>query len=360
MKRVVIIGGAGYVGLQLAHELRGADLEITAVTRENGRFLLRDFGYNVVISDDIASVGKADVVVNLAHPTSGPPQQYPMRNKEILDQIKAVMGPGSRLIHVSTQAAFGNDLDRPVHTGRVATIRDYPYIEGKIELENLLIEEFNTNSIQIVRLGNVWGPGSPAWTVPFVNKVLFGEPVGIDGIDGYCNATDVANTASYLSFLISKDELLGLQFYHLAEMSAHRWSDWISRIETALRQEAVFVPSLQQDPLNWQQEVREAFSPLRPASIYRNLAGTRVSGSSLRALIRRIGDKQFERVKKRYAKALPSGYSLGPSEKSFLQTVSCQTQFETKVLDQWKPPVDFEQSWSRVEAWMGNAGYSIY
>lgn len=359
MKRVVVIGAAGYVGLELARQLRGVDYEVIAVTRDNGKFLLRDSGFSITTPDDIASVGTADVVVNLAHPTSGPLQHYPRRNQEILGQIRAVMGRRSRLIHVSTQAVFGFAMDRPVFTGPVKMVRDYPYIEAKVELENLLIDEFADNSLQVVRLGNVWGPGSPTWTVAFVNKVLFGEPVGIEGIDGYCNATDVANAASYLAFLIGMDDLRGHQFYHLAELSEHRWSDWIKKIEVALGQEAVLLPHLPQDPDNWRQEVREALSPLRPGPLYRNLASSRISGSRLRALVRNVGDQQFDKVKKRYAKSLPSGYSVGPGEKAFLNIVSCEKRFETHVLKEWQQPVDFDLSWSRVEAWMRAAGYTI-
>lgn len=359
MKRVAIVGAAGYVGLELAKLLRGGDFDVTAVTRENGQFLLRDTDFAIVAPVDIASAGKADVVVNLAHPTSGPLQHYPTRNQEILGQIRALMGPSSRLIHVSTQAVFGFAMERPVNTGPVAMARDYAYVEAKIELENLLTAEFGSNSVQIVRLGNVWGPGSPTWTVAFVNKVLFGEPVGIEGVDGYCNATDVANAASYLAFLIGADDLRGLQIYHLAELSAHRWSAWIARIEAALGQQAVLVPDLPPDAQSWQQELREVLSPIRPGPLYRSLAGNRISGSTLRSVIRRLGDQQFDRAKKRYAKALPSGYTLPVAEKMFLNIVSCQKQFETRVVEQWQPPVDFEESWSRVEAWMRAAGYTL-
>lgn len=359
MKRVAIIGAAGYVGLELAKQLRGVDYEMTAITRENGRFLLRDSGFNVVAPEDIAGLGIVDVVVNLAYPNSGPPQYYPARNKDILGQIKAVSGPSTRLIHVSTQAVFGLSFDRPIVTGPVSMVRDYAYIEAKIELENLLVEQFPSNSIQIVRLGNIWGPGSPTWTVALVNKILFGEPVGIDGVDGYCNATDVANAASYLSFLIDRDELRGLHFYHLAEMSAHRWSAWIGRIETALGQESVLLPSLPRGPQNLKEEVLEVLAPLRPGPLYRNLGGGRISGSRVRTFIRGIGEQRFDRVKKRITKALPSGYSSTVAEMIFLNTLCAETQFETHVLSQWRPPVDFEESWSRVEDWMVSAGYTI-
>lgn len=359
LKRVAIIGAAGYVGLELARLLHNVNFEVIGVTRENGKFLLRDSGLNIVAPQDIRSVGTVDVVVNLAYPSSGPPQHYPTKNREILDQINTIMAPASRLIHVSTQAVFGYGLDRPMITGPVKMVPDYAYIEAKVELENLLIRQFPSHSIQIVRLGNVWGPGSGAWTVPLVNKVLFGEPVGVEGVDGYCNATDVANTASYLSFLIYADELRGHHFYHLAEMSAYHWSSWIERIETALGQESVRLPNLPIDPPNLKSEIREALSPVMPGPLYRNLVWGRVSGSRLRGLLRGLGDQRFEKIKKHSAKTLTPGYTLAPAEKTFLHIMGCQKQFETSVLGQWHPPVDFEQSWSRVESWMSTAGYSI-
>lgn len=359
MKRVAVIGAAGYVGLELARQLRGTDDEITAITRENGRFLLSSFEFNIVAPEEISSLGAVDVVINLAYPTSGAPHQYPAKNKDILGQINAISGPNTRLVHVSTQAVFGYDFERPIVAGPVRLVRDYAYIEAKIELENLILNQFSSNSVQIVRLGNIWGPGSPNWTVALVNKTLFGEPVGVEGVDGFCNATDVANAASYLSFLIGRDELRGHHFYHLAEMSPYRWSSWIERIETALGQKAVRVPSLDRSPSGLKAEFQETFSSLRPGTLYRNLYANRVSGSSLRTLIRGMGERRYGSAKKRFTKALPTGYSLTAIERTVLNIMSAQTQFETHVLTQWTPPVDFEESWSRVEAWLIGAGYTI-
>lgn len=158
MKRIAVIGAAGYVGLELMRQLRASDFEVSAIARENGAFLLRDSGARLVLPKDLASLGAVDVVVNLAYPT-GDPLQFTRHNSEIFGHVKALMGSSSRLIHVSTQAVFGLALDRPVVVGPVARVRDYPYVEAKIELENRLIAQFPAQSVQIVRLGNVWGPG---------------------------------------------------------------------------------------------------------------------------------------------------------------------------------------------------------
>jgi nucleoside-diphosphate-sugar epimerase len=358
LKRIAIIGAAGYVGMELARQLHGADYEVNAIVRENGRLLLANSGFNLITPANLDRVGQVDVVVNLAYPTSGALQHYPARNQEILDNIKSLMGPNSRLIHVSTQAVFGFGMDRPVVVGPVKMVRDYAYIEAKIELENLILRDFEKQSVQIVRLGNVWGPGSGAWTVPLVNKILFGEPVGVQGLDGYCNATDVANVASYLAHLISTDDLSGVNFYHLAEMSGYRWSNWIKRIEKTLRQHAIYEPYLPSYTANLMHDIQKAVIPIMPGPFYRKLVWGRFSGSLLRSLVRTLGDKHFTRIKNKSAKSLPTGYTLGAADEMFLTILSASTKFETSVLKGWTPVVDFDESWSRVENWMKSAGYT--
>jgi nucleoside-diphosphate-sugar epimerase len=358
LKRIAIIGAAGYVGMELAQQLRGANYEVHAIVRDNGRLLLAETGFNLIAPANLSAVGQVDVVVNLAYPTAGAPQFYPDRNQEILGTIKSLMGPNSRLIHVSTQAVFGFGMDRPIVVGPVHNVRDYAYIEAKIELENLILSNFEKQSVQIVRLGNVWGPGSGAWTVPMVNKILFGEPVGVQGIDGFCNITDVANVASYLSHLITKDDLRGVNFFHLAEMSGYRWSSWIRRIETALGQNAIYEPALPSYPANLMHDVRKAVYPVMPGPLYRKLIWGRYSGSLLRTLVRALGDKRFTKIKNKSVKSLPTGYSLGSADEMFLTILSASSKFETSVLKDWTPVVDFEESWSRVERWMKSAGYT--
>lgn len=361
MKRIAIIGAAGYVGLELARQIRNGDYEVNAIVRDNGRFLLRDSGFNFISPSELGKeTDRVDVVVNLAYPTSGPEFQYPSKNLEILNIIDSLMGPDSRLIHVSTAAVFGFNLERPVVVGPVPCCREYPYIESKIELENLILKRFKGQNIQIVRFGNVWGAGSSAWTASIANKILFSQPVGVQDIDGYCNATDVVNAASFLACLIEKSDSYGIQFFHLAEFAECRWSTWIQRIEEVLKQKAFYVPNMPYYPSSLLQEVWRSVSPVKPLSLWNQFNRGRFSASWTRTLVRRFGEVRYENFKKKYKaqQPLPTGYLLELPDELFLTILSTKNKFETSVPREWKPVLDFEESWSRVELWMHSAGYT--
>ena len=218
MARVAVIGGAGYVGIALCAELRRRGHDVAAVTHPNGRFLLEPTGVRVELWDTPERVGVVDVVINLAYPNRGPVHEYPIRNREIRDLIQQLAGDSARVIHLSTQAVFGFALEYPVVLGPVRNRRDYLYIEAKLEIENLLARGI-VRSLDVVRLGNVWGPASPTWTAAVADKLLFGETVGVAGEDGYCNGTDVANVVSYLAFLVEASRRDGARYHHLAELA---------------------------------------------------------------------------------------------------------------------------------------------
>ena len=164
MARVVVIGGAGYVGLALCAELRLRGHDVTAVTRPNGRFLLERMGVRVESPDDLERVGPSEAVINLAYPNRGSVYEYPRRNRELLAIVRRLAAGGARVVHTSTQAVFGFAMEYPIVVGPVPKRRDYLYIESKIQLENLLAHACGGGGLHIVRLGNVWGPASPTWT----------------------------------------------------------------------------------------------------------------------------------------------------------------------------------------------------
>src|SRR6185503_20239153 len=112
-------------------------------------------------------------------------------NKEIIHTIRRLATDSCRVIHTSTLAVFGYGLERPIVAGPVERRADYVYVEGKIDFECRLRKWWGHRDLQIVRLGNVWGPASPFWTAALADRIVLGEPVGVAGEDGYCNVTDV-------------------------------------------------------------------------------------------------------------------------------------------------------------------------
>jgi len=234
MARIAVIGAAGYVGQELSRQLKASGHDVVGIARANGSFLLERLGITHETPQRAQAVGRVDTVVNLAYPKSPSGFDYPAGNREILSTIRALAGTEARIVHASSLAVFGYALEHPQNPAPLDMRRDYFYIESKLELERLLLRAFPGRDLQTVRLGNVWGPASPTWTAALADRLLFGDPVGVAGADGYSNTTDVGNAASYLAHLASRPGHRQAEFHHLAEFAETRWSFWLERIEAAL------------------------------------------------------------------------------------------------------------------------------
>jgi len=201
MKKILIIGAAGYVGKFVVERFcESQDFEIFALTRENGKFLLRDLNVSIVLKEELQNLNDFDIVLNLAYPSGVTPLKFSKINKEILNIIKNNVKPNGIIIHTSSLAIFGYPLDFPIVNKPIRKRFDIPYVMTKIEMENLLIKNFPNHQLHIVRLGNVWGPASPFWTFTLADKLTFGEPVLLKNKDGFSNITDVHNVADYSIF----------------------------------------------------------------------------------------------------------------------------------------------------------------
>jgi len=357
--RVAVVGGAGYVGLALCGELTRRRHEIVAVTRTNGRFLLDSLGVTAVTPDEVDRVGPVDAVVNLAYPNRGSIYEYPLRNRELLATIQQVSGNAARVVHVSTQAVFGFAMEYPVVVGPVRKRRDYLYIESKIQLENLLAHACGRGGLDIVRLGNVWGPASPTWTAALADKLLFGDPVGVAGEDGFCNATDVANVAAYLAFLIEAPRHAGVRYHHLAELGDTRWSWWIDRLASVLKVAPMLAKERGAYPETLTRELRGTWAAHSPTAVAREWIYGRFTGSLLRSAVRAMPRGVFAFLKRRRGRSGGGGGTSPPAvgDPVFLAIMGAERRFETCVDSAWSPPVDREGSWRAIAEWMREAGY---
>ena len=292
---VAVVGASGYVGSRLLTHLHELGRPVVAVTRRPPPSPLP---VPTHAADELDSLPEnLGPVVNLAHPRSVPPRQWPAANDALGDLLVRMTARSGRLIHVSTLSVFGDQLEYPVKLGPVPLRDALPYVKLKLALEARLLDELPGARVDVVRLGNIWGPDSPVWTQELARRLRSGRPVGLDDQDGYGNVTDIANTVDYLAHLIDREGAVGPGFHHLAELGGHRWSRFVEHLAQSL-----------------------GVSPHRVSSPG-NLP------PHLRRLDGWFGLRAFDPL---------------------LRIMACPRRFETHVDDDWEPPVEIEAALTRA------------
>jgi nucleoside-diphosphate-sugar epimerase len=356
-KKIGIIGAAGFVGVELIKQLHAQnEFDIVAIARSNGNFILGKYDLQLVNPKDLTDNIKVDIVLNLAYPTHF--YLYPAQNREILDQIEKISDQNSLIIHVSTQAVFGFELDSKIQTTKLKLTRDVPYVESKAMMEKMICDKLNKNKIHIVRLGNVWGPGSGTWTAELINRILFAQPVKVKGVDGYSNVTDVQNVSSYIIHLMESKYLnKDVEYHHLSEFCNVKWSEWVAVVEEYLNIKSVGVNSNLPSANSLISELFMPFKSLKPMAVFKSFIGTRFASSYIRSFVRLIGYGNYIKYKNKKSQPLPSVNSLGPLDSLYLNIFSSDKEFQNIVKSDWSPKVNFQESCSNVKIWMKEVGY---
>jgi len=353
--RIAVIGAAGYVGRLLCSRLRDDGADVVGVIRPTSGFLLDQIGVRWLDASDPRADGRFDVVVNLAYPSGPFVYGYPDQNRGLLTQIEALAKPTGHVVHTSTQAVFGMAMEYPQITAPVSPRRDLLYVESKLELENLLIAHPPAARLDIVRLGNVWGPGSAAWTGELAQRLLFGRPVYPATADGFSNVTDVANLTSYISYLALEDQgESGVRFHHLAELGGLPWAYWIDRMAAHLEVTAA-PPAGAAYPLTPSSELRSIMRSHGPRAVARQLNDGRFTSSVVRSVVRVLPERAGSKLRNRVGGAGQPAQAI--EEDLFLTVVGSGIRFEPHVSPGWTPPVTEEGSWLAVAAWLDEVGY---
>jgi nucleoside-diphosphate-sugar epimerase len=353
-RSVAVVGAAGFVGRRLLRALERAGQPATAVFRGAPELSMDGTFHTPLRSNDLATAGRHHVVVNLAYPAAGSPTSFPEQNQEIFRTVARLLADGGRVIHVSTQAVFGLSGDWPIHLGPVDPRRDEPYVEAKIEAEKHFEEQQRAQgyTLEIVRLGNVWGPGSGAWALPLVQKLVTGRPIGVRGSAGFSNTTDVANAVSYLTHLVQLDRHPGASYHHLAEFSAVPWQRWVEGIARELGVDPVYVePEAIEMADGVVEEIAGTLAPMTPRNLYQSMARQRMSGSWTRSALRLLPKSVFESLKG--PKLVFAGaHPLDRAERTFLAIMSSRQEFKSHLAPDWRPPITETESLESVLDWL--------
>ena len=179
MARVVVLGGAGFLGSHLCDALLRRGDEVVTVdnfctgSRDNVKHLASTKSFSLIdadICDEIPVAGKVDLIFNFASPAS--PKQYLKMPLETLrvgsvgteNAIKLALQNNARLIMASTSEVYGDPLVNPQSETYFGNVNPLGlrscYDEAKRFSEALLMAHHRTSKLNlgIVRIFNTYGP----------------------------------------------------------------------------------------------------------------------------------------------------------------------------------------------------------
>ena len=193
--RVLITGATGFIGGRLAQRLATeTDYPVRGLARspEKGRWLA-DLGVEIVQGDitDPASVQAAmegcGIVYHSAawvQETGSREEVWAVNVQGTANVVEAALAAGvRRFIHVSSCGVYGSlqrlDIDESTPPRRSGDL----YRDSKLEAEEVVLRAIQERGLPavIVRPSQVYGPGSPQFTVRPVKAIQEGKMILVDG-----------------------------------------------------------------------------------------------------------------------------------------------------------------------------------
>ena len=220
MKRIVVTGGAGFLGSHLCERLLGEGNEVTAVDnlftgREaNISHLMTNPKFKFVRHDIVDPIDiAADEIYNLACPASPPHYQYdPIKTTKtcvigVINMLDLAAQNGARILQASTSEVYGDPPagehpQKESYRGNVNTIGIRAcYDEGKRVGETLFFDYHRERGvdIKVMRIFNTYGtrmdPADGRVVSNFIVQALRGEDITVYG-DGtqtrsFCYVSDM-------------------------------------------------------------------------------------------------------------------------------------------------------------------------
>jgi len=177
MKRLLITGGAGYLGVELAQQAAAAGWHVTA-TCFSSRPTVTGVAWLPLDIRDAAAVARAfgaqrpDVVIHTAYRQNGPDMwSTTVGGTEVI--ARACHAGGVRLIHLSSDALFDGEPLGGRYTEADAPSPITPYGEAKAAAERL-VEQMSATAL-VVRTSLIYGGARPSGHERLIFEALAGR-----------------------------------------------------------------------------------------------------------------------------------------------------------------------------------------
>jgi UDP-glucuronate decarboxylase len=278
-KRIVVTGGAGFLGSHLCERLANSGDEVICLdnfftgSKRNVAHLLSNPHFEIVRHDVVDPIMlEVDQIYNFACPASPVHYQYnPVKTVKTnvlgtIHMLGLAKRVRARILQASTSEVYGDPKEHPQkesHWGHVNPIGPRScYDEGKRVAETLLMDYHRQNGvdIRIVRIFNTYGPrmavNDGRVVSNFIVQALRNQPITIYG-DGtqtrsFCYVSDLIEGVCRM---MNTEGLTGpVNIGNPSEFTIRELADMVVRL-TGSGSEIVHRPLPQDDPVQRQPDI---------------------------------------------------------------------------------------------------------
>jgi len=311
MKKIVITGGAGFIGSHLCDALIEGDYQVVCLDNlitgsgknikhleknKNFRFLKLD-----IIKDEIKEKD-IDYIFHLASPASPVDyQKYPEETALVnsvgtTNVLNLARKTGARVLIASTSEVYGDPKEHPQKETYWGNVNSFGprscYDESKRFAETMAyiyIHKYGVD-VRVIRIFNTYGPrmrkDDGRVISNFINQAIENRPLTIygrgNGTRSFCYVSDMVDGIVKAMF---KEKLMG-EIINLGKPEEYKILDLAKKIKKMTRSKSkiVFQPPLPDDPeqrrpdisktkklLKWQPRVSVDEGLKKPIDYYRNL-----------------------------------------------------------------------------------------
>ena len=282
-KRILVTGGAGFIGAHLCRRLVEEDNDVLCVdnfytgTRENVADLLARPNFELLRHDvTFPLFVEVDEIYNLACPASpvhyqnNPVQTTKTSVHGAINMLGLAKRVRAKILQASTSEVYGDPTTHPQteeYWGNVNPIGPRAcYDEGKRCAETLFFDYYRQHRlrIKVARIFNTYGPymhpNDGRVVSNFVMQALRGEPITLYG-DGsqtrsFCYVSDLVE--GLVRLMNSPDELTGpINLGNPNEMTVREMAEVVVR-QCGSRSRITFAPLPADDPKQRQPDITKA------------------------------------------------------------------------------------------------------